>query len=1313
MKLMKKTLCLFLAVLMLFGMAIVADAAEATPFKEHNLPGKINFADFDLGGPGVGHSRMNGQPEAWAVHYRDDATLNFYTSPLLHMGSMPPMWYQYTVNVTKAGTYDVYASAAAMYSPDFVVSVDGVVAGEGTVPGSGNWTNFWSARIATVDLTAGKHVITVEHKGAGANIYELTFEYMGQKNNIDLAPTEGAYRFHYLPTRIEAEDFDVDNYYTLDGENNGNDSAYRKKATMDISSDEFEEQNEDGEWEELIRTTVNLKPKEYLTYTFQVENAGAYSLQFNATKNSTLTAYVDDVELAVADFGATNYRDTYEAATVWLPKGEHKLKVACHEKSATIDYINFIETDTESYKLEDFQQPQEETTEEVKLLANVYKDIYVAPNGSDENDGSKAAPFATWQRANEEVAKFNADMTGDIVVHFAGGNYPITERMNMDEKISGRNGYKVIYKGDELLNPPVFNGGKQVTGWEKQADSPIWVADASHLGTEYVRHLYINEFPAVQARSRYQYAMNSLYKIDGSKYNSDGVVISVTNFPKEFTNPEDVMLVFPVLWTTQRIPVDSIVNDGKNVTFKMQQPVWATATTLVASHLQIDPSDVFTIENAFELLDEPGEFYYNKVTKKIYYYPYDQEDMTTADVWAPTTEGLLTMKGSTMQSKVANVEFNNLTFKYAAYNKMSDEGVVENQTDELIVASTDDAVWYKELMKEASVTINFAEYINVKNCEFSCLGANGLNLDNGVHYTNVIGNVFRDIASTALVAGDHSHKEVLPDDEERCDNIYIANNVFHRAAYEQCGSAAVAIYYIADTTFEHNDVRDVPYSGVSLGWGWGVWRPAEVRNIHVDRNYVENVTSRNHDGAHIYTLGWMPDTTINYNHLVKAGDWRGGIYLDQCSAYLHVEGNVIQRAESPLYFRAGALLRWNKAINNYIDNPDSGFSAEYGIIGDDVFQNEEINTVKVLDGNWPAEAQQIMAEAGLEPQYKHLLKKVEYPKWRVLAFDRYADNLYNAGEVLDTDRWVLAEEYDDFNEITHAKPTVYAGGHLGDTHPGEWVSFNVDVKEEGNYKLFIRASDGWTGGAECTQGIYIDDEVFVQDFLIKRGSWALSEYEVGTVYLTKGKHTIKVEVRGNDSMVGGFKLDSGKVLKDDPNYDEGKIIDQATLLDRYIEGFQDIDGHWAYYTILSMVDAGFIKGYNELTFGPNDAVTLHQACMITLRTLNNTSDDTDWKAQAAELGMLTSVNEPDAPVSRERFTDIVMKAYKAKRGNYSIVVDKGYCTDEAAINGQYKNAVFGAIELGLIEGYEDGSFQPAGTLTRAEATAVLYRFTGV
>lgn len=1308
MKLLKRYCSLLLAMMMLLGASCIAEAAEQAPYKQHNLPGRIKFVDFDLGGAGVGHSRMAGQKEAYALNYRDDANLNFYNSgPGWHMGSMAPMWYVFTVNVTKAGTYDVYPSAAAMWDPTFIITVDGVTLGQGNVPASGNWSNFWSGRVASIDLTAGKHVIRVDHTGVSANIFDINFEYMGTPSKIDLAPTEGPYRHHYLPAKIEAEDFDVDNYFSLDGENNGG-SEYRAKATMDITAENFEEQNADGVWELREKTYISMKPTEFVTYTVKVENAGAYALEINTIKNSSVTAYLDDVELAVADIPGCTYRQSQEVANVWLPKGEYKLKLACHEKSAAIDYIKFIETDKESYLLEDIVKGIEEAPTEVKLLDNVYKDIYVAPNGSDENDGSKAAPFATWQRANEEVAKYNAEMTGHIVVHFAGGNYPIAEKMTMNEKISGRNGYKVIYKGDDLLNPPVFNGGTKIEGWQPQQGSPIWVADASNV--EDTRNLYVNEYPAALARSRYRYQPSSLYQIEGSKYDSDGFNVSTTNFPNHFTHPEDMMIVWPILWTTSRTPVDAVHFSNDIVTFKMQQPEWTCATSLGGgAHLYVDPSDSFILENAIELLDEPGEFFFDKYEKKIYYYPYNEEDMTTANTWVATTEGLLNMSGSSLQMKVANVEFNNLKFQYGAWNEVSAIGLKENQTDQMYVASTPDAVWYREVMKPAQVTIENAEYIDIKNCDFVNLGSNCLNMTNGVLNANVVGNMFRDSAATGLVVGNWNHKVELADDQQRCEYITISNNVFHRVAYEHCGSAAMAIYYPAHVWVTHNDVRDVPYTGISVGWGWGMWNPEEVRDIHVLSNYVENVTSQNHDGAHIYTLGRMQDTTIKYNYLVEAGDYRGGIYLDECSADILAEENVIQRAANPLFWRGGVKLRRNIARNNYIDTEFSGFSAEAGVIDDENYFNEEINTIHVLDGKWPARAQEIMAQAGLEDHYSHLLKEVAYPDWRVFAWEYNADGAFQVGVVPDVNRWVLGQEYDDFNEISHEVPTVYPGGHLGDTKPGEWVSFNVHVEKEGNYKLSIRGSDGWTGGADCTAKLTLDDQVIADGFLIPRGGWDLKNIEVGNVYLTEGDHVFKMEVQGNDWMVGGFLFDDGNVPPDDPNYDDCQLIDQETFVKRFAEGFQDIDGHWAYYYILDMVKAGYIKGYDEYTFAPDDNVTLHQACMLALRVLSESSNDEGWKEKAAELGMLSSAWEADAAVSRERFTDIVMKAYTSKKGKYTITIGKDYYTDGANIAPQYVNAVYGANDLGFVEGYEDGSFGPKNTLTRAEAVTLLLR----
>ena len=121
----------------------------------------------------------------------------------------------------------------------------------------------------------------------------------------------------------------------------------------------------------------------------------------------------------------------------------------------------------------------------------------------------------------------------------------------MDNSVSGQNGYKVIYKGDDSENPPVFNAGTKVEGWTKQTDSPIWVADASNITK--TRTLYVNDNPAVLARSRYLYQPTALYNKTGSSYASDGFKLSNTNIPNITTNPEDVMICWPILWKEVRM----------------------------------------------------------------------------------------------------------------------------------------------------------------------------------------------------------------------------------------------------------------------------------------------------------------------------------------------------------------------------------------------------------------------------------------------------------------------------------------------------------------------------------------------------------------------------------------------------------------------------------------------------------------------------------------------------------------------------------------------------------------------------------------
>ena len=68
---------------------------------------------------------------------------------------------------------------------------------------------------------------------------------------------------------------------------------------------------------------------------------------------------------------------------------------------------------------------------------------YVAPDGNDSGDGSAESPFATLERARDEVRKINGDMSGDIIVYLRGGDYRITKPVEFDSRDSGTGGYTV------------------------------------------------------------------------------------------------------------------------------------------------------------------------------------------------------------------------------------------------------------------------------------------------------------------------------------------------------------------------------------------------------------------------------------------------------------------------------------------------------------------------------------------------------------------------------------------------------------------------------------------------------------------------------------------------------------------------------------------------------------------------------------------------------------------------------------------------------------------------------------------------------
>ena len=715
------------------------------------------------------------------------------------------------------------------------------------------------------------------------------------------------------------------------------------------------------------------------TYEFTSEEAGEYYLYIVAAcDRDTPVKFTINGTTATGYFARTqNWAyDQIDLGRVTVIKGKNRITLTITENKnhnmRADKYVlipaHFVDAEKNNHDwspildaVDEIEKPKTETTNKV------WMELYVATNGKDSNDGSKNAPFATIGGAAKVIATLRSKMQGDIVVHVASGVYTITEPIVFTASNSGANGYRVIFRGDED-DKPVISGGVKVTGWT-QVDGMdgIWSAPLDVADT---RTFYVNDNMAVRARSEFLYAGTKTYKATGSTTKSDGMIFSSRGFPK-MSNLSDVELVFDSEWMHHRFPVSDILYNYNNVKYQiaivMEQPVWNWVHDVLKPN-DNDPGDTkgFYVENAIELLDEPGEFYYNKEEKRIYYMPFDKEDLNSAECYVGVSEGLIRVEG-TKSAPVTGLTFENLQFKYGAWNEVTETGMLTNQADNM-----EDPSVSRRNSKSKQFLGQFyavwADDLTIRGCVFACLGSTAVAMPEGVTDSLIDGNVFKDISGVGISIGTDKNysASTMP------ARIDITNNVIRRIGAEFRSSPAIIMYYVTGIRVMHNDIACTPYTGISLGWGWGKDVKDAKDNV-IAYNKIIDVVWPTHDGAHIYVLSPNYNTYINNNYMSGSGDIRGGVYPDEGAAHLNIFHNVIENVEQYwIYARPGVYLRDINAFQNYVDT-DKVYIDERNVILHE-------NTI-VTNGKWPAAAQAIINEAGVSANYKHLLDGVALPSW--------------------------------------------------------------------------------------------------------------------------------------------------------------------------------------------------------------------------------------------------------------------------------------------------------------------------------------------
>jgi len=1206
-------------------------------------------------------------------------------------------WVEYEVEAQEEGEYDIVMTVGSPSNKVLEITINGKNTFETGFDSTGGISVSANVIVGRVTFNAGVNTVRIRNVLGSYYFSKIGFAPV-KKPGEGFLKQEGAYRMAELPTIIEAEDFDLgaDGYKSVDGINNG--YPYRSEG-IDI----YENADKNGYY-------VKLAPNEFVKYTFTVKDDGAYTL-YASGNAQVINVYFDECETPFkTEIVKTAENPETKLVSLFFEKGEHSVKFDVAEGGLELDYLRFANAQGDYIKIEDIGKHEncEENSDNTDEHP-VYKNLYVAENGLDSNIGTKESPFKTIKRAKEETAKIRENMTGDIIVNIAPGYYRLEETEVFNETHSGKNGFNIIYKGANKLNTPVISGGKKVSDWEKVSDI-MWRAPIETESN--VRNLYINGLPAVRARSKYLYTYLE-------HYNKDGFKVSVFNFPTEVTEEKNLELVWNKDWTTQRTLVDDVFIDDDKVVFSMQKPYWEQRNNTMV----IGAGSKFYIENAFCLLDEPGEFFYDKDEKYIYYYPYEEEDLTNADVYISELEGLMKLEGSSLENKIENITFDNLDFRYGAWEEVSESGFICVQADYL------QNIEGKSRMIPGQITLNRAKNVNFKNSRFSCLGSTAITMVDAVSDSFICGNLFKDISGSAVLIGTPEHKEVSYG-MEMCRNIKIENNVFRRVACEYHSSVGVLVFYERNIDIVHNTFLDSTYSQISVGWGWGS-DSKTCGEITIEYNRFEDAMHTLMDGAHLYTLGANPGSSIRKNYFLKSNNgakW-GGVYTDTGSAYFKIEGNVFE--ETPNLWHVGQFFTHDmSADNNYIDC-EQNFVLRSNT-------NTATNTTVVTDGNWPDEAKQIMNEAGVEKAYKNLLNISETPQWRRSTTKTVPGEIY-----VNEEGWIEAEDYNKggqnvgYYKITEkpnntdyrpegvslAKSPTGFGYIIHECFDGEWQKYDFEVPENGIYDIYIKASHNWKK-ADIQPGIriYIDDQVVIDEKIIPNtaNSWSLiTTMKIGEAELTAGKHVMKSEFLYNGFYLDAFKFvpkgeNVGQTELRDVNYDEGKVVYQWEYEKEQVEseieektGFTDIKGHWAESDINKMAELGYVNGYSEEIFAPDDNVTLYQAIWLSMRIMGLSYDESNWQGKAIEYKIYDNPYEEDRAVTREEFINIVMNAYVTKNSSYKLDYTREAFGDINEVSSEYLMSVLGAKSLRFINGDENGNFNPKKLLSRAETVTVL------
>jgi len=435
-------------------------------------------------------------------------------------------------------------------------------------------------------------------------------------------------------------------------------------------------------------------------------------------------------------------------------------------------------------------------------------ELHVAPNGNDANPGTDAKPLATLAAARDAARKVAGKEA--VTIHVGDGIYHLPETLVFTPADSGSAKFPVVYRAVNEGRAVLSGGSELKLNWKPYRDGIFQAATPQGLEID---QLFING--KAQRMARYP-NYNAAKKTDA--YQGYAADAFSKKRAAKWANPAGgyIHAMHTSRWGGYHYRITGKDAEG-NVTY---EGGWQNNRQM-GMH-----KDFRMVENIFEELDAPGEWFHDRKTSTLYFLPAKETNLAEAKVEVVRLRHLVEFIG-TLEKPVKHITLEGFTVRHAARTFMD--------CKEPLLRSD----W--TIYRGGAFLLTGTEDIDILDCEFDQVGGNAIFVNNynrrvlvkgcHIHDTGASGVCFvGDPAAVRDPLFEYNQSQVLtkvdPTPGPKSDN-YPADSIVEDCLIHGIGRverqpAAVQISMSKGITVRDASIYDCARAGINISEGtWG------------------------------------------------------------------------------------------------------------------------------------------------------------------------------------------------------------------------------------------------------------------------------------------------------------------------------------------------------------------------------------------------------------------------------------------------------------------------------------------------------------